>query len=486
MQLAQASTLPQTRDAIALEVCARARQLENIGKYEEARRVMSGFWTVIGERPDIDKLGREAQAEVLWRAGTLSGWIGSARQVTGSQAWAKDLIAESVRLFEDIGAVDRMASAETDLALCYWREGAMNEARVFYEQALSHAVAPATRVRILINFAIIEAQSDRYPEALSQLDQAAPTIDALEDDMMCGRYHTQRAIVLRRIGGSTNLDLALIENTAASYHYEKAGHIAYHALAENNIGHLLVEFQRYDDAHEHFNRASEAFTRERDLTKAAQVNETRARAFIAQQNYSAAIDVARAAVSALEKGDEPTLFAEALTTLGTALARFRQPAAAMESYVRAANVAKMAGDNTSAVRARLTSIEELHEALPPQDLISLYLDAENTLTGTVPAATLTQLRKCAKLTVDAVNALANPALAKDLVFKGKLQDEILRYEANLIRHALERAGGSITRAAELLGMTHQSLGEMLDVGRHKTLRQSPIKRRTKRSITRKR
>lgn len=485
MQLAQASTLPQTRDALALEVCTLARQLENIGDYEGARRALSGFWTVIGERPDIDNLSRDAQAEMLWRVGTLSGWIGSARQVNGAQAFAKDLIAESVRLFEDIGSVDRTASAETDLALCYWREGAMEEARVFYEQALSHATTSPTRVRVCINYAIVEYQCNRHPEALSLLDQAAPTLDGL-DDMMRGRYHTQRAIVLRRIGGPENLDLALIENTAASYHFEKAGHTAYHALAENNIGNLLLEFHRYDEAHEHLNRASEAFSRVRDLTKAAQTNETRARAFIAQANYAAAIDVALAAVTALKKGDEPAVLAEALITHGIALARFRQPAAAMESFVRAASVAKLAGDNTSVVRARLTSIEELHEALPPQDLISLYLDAENTLTGTVPAATLAQLRNCAKLTVDAVNGLANPALAKDLVFKGKLADEILRYEANLIRHALERAGGSITKAAELLGMKHQSLSEMLDVGRHKTLRQNPIKRRTKRSLTRKR
>lgn len=485
MQLVQASTQQQTRDALALEVCALARQHENVGDYEGARRALSGFWTVIGERPDIEKLSREAQAEMLWRVGTLSGWIGSARQVNGAQAFAKDLIAESVRLFEDIGSIDRMAAAETDLALCYWREGAMDEARVFYEQAFSHALAPATRARVCINHAIVEYQCNRHTEALLLLDQASPTIDAL-DDMMCGRYHTQRAIVLRRIGGSENLDLALIENTAASYHFEKAGHTAYHALAENNIGNLLLEFCRYDEAHDHLNRASEAFIRVRDLTKAAQVNETRARAFIAQENYPAAIDAALAAVTALEKGDEPAVLAEALITRGIALARFTQPSAAMECFVRAANVAKMAGDNTSAVRARLTSIEELHEALPPRDLISLYLDAENSLTGMVPAETLTQLRNCAKLTVDAVNSLANPALAKDLVFKGKLQDEILRYEGNLIRHALDRTDGSITKAADLLGMKHQSLSEMLDVGRHKTLRQTPIKRRTRRSLTSKR
>ena len=38
-----------------------------------------------------------------------------------------------------------------------------------------------------------------------------------------------------------------------------------------------------------------------------------------------------------------------------------------------------------------------------------------------------------------------------------LDTEVLRYEGNLIRRALEESGGSVTRAARLLGVTHQGL-----------------------------
>lgn len=49
-----------------------------------------------------------------------------------------------------------------------------------------------------------------------------------------------------------------------------------------------------------------------------------------------------------------------------------------------------------------------------------------------------------------------------------LPEETLRYESNLIKCALETAGGSITRAARLLGMTHQGLASILQ-GRHSHL-----------------
>jgi DNA-binding NtrC family response regulator len=61
-----------------------------------------------------------------------------------------------------------------------------------------------------------------------------------------------------------------------------------------------------------------------------------------------------------------------------------------------------------------------------------------------------------------------------------LDAEVLRYESSLIRQALEMAGGSVTRAARLLGVTHQGLAFILN-GRHSDLLsiRTPVKRRRK-------
>ena len=70
------------------------------------------------------------------RVGTLIGWLGGATQ-SQRQESAKDLITRSIEIFTERGEAEKVAEAQSDLALCYWREGAFNEARVFLQQALA-------------------------------------------------------------------------------------------------------------------------------------------------------------------------------------------------------------------------------------------------------------------------------------------------------------------------------------------------------------
>lgn len=67
-----------------------------------------------------------------------------------------------------------------------------------------------------------------------------------------------------------------------------------------------------------------------------------------------------------------------------------------------------------------------------------------------------------------------------------LSEEVRRYEGNLIKMALDASQGHITRAARLLGTTHQGLAYIL-LGRHKELlsARTPVRQR-RRSIVRKR
>jgi transcriptional regulator with PAS, ATPase and Fis domain len=51
------------------------------------------------------------------------------------------------------------------------------------------------------------------------------------------------------------------------------------------------------------------------------------------------------------------------------------------------------------------------------------------------------------------------------------------YEARLIEMALEDAGGSVTKAARLLGLTHQTLGAKLEKKHRKLLaKRTPVKK----------
>lgn len=463
------------QDRLVRHKCDLAKQLENAGDYEEAQGALEGLWSVVGEQPLVAGLGPATKAELLLRVGSLSGWIGSAQQIPHAQEFAKDLLAESARIFASLGQQEKAVEAQTDLALCYWRAGALDEAAIWFQEALSRATDVENRVRILINKAIVEIFSNRIDEALSQLTQAAPLLDQVEDHATHGRYHMQRAIAFRRRGGVENLDRALIENAAASFHLEQARHRRYLARVENNIAFILMEVERYDEAIEHLDRARQMFTALKDSGSVAQVNETRARVFLAQKRYADADEAAAAAVTILEQGDEQSLIAGALNTRGIALAQMGRYQASADCLSRAAEIAETGGDRVTSARARLTMVEQLKDFLPPADLLNLYLEADERIGQSPDADSVKYLRSASRVVISAAQRTLTVPI-EELLSGVSLKDEVRRYEGELIKLAMDKSEGQVTNAARLLGITHQGLCEMLKT-RHKSLRIKPPRAR---------
>ena len=98
---------------------------------------------------------------------------------------------------------------------------------------------------------------------------------------------------MRRRGGVENLDRALLDHAAARVHFEKANHRRYFARAQNNLGVIMLELGRYDEALETLEDARRTFADLDDVGTAAQVDETRARVYVAQQRYTEAEKLAR-------------------------------------------------------------------------------------------------------------------------------------------------------------------------------------------------
>ncbi len=88
-----------SRDERALIRCEMAATYIHAGQYEAARDALGELWIGVGERPNLEGLKHQAtRAEVLLQSGVLTGWLGSARNIVGSQEAAKDLITEAMRV----------------------------------------------------------------------------------------------------------------------------------------------------------------------------------------------------------------------------------------------------------------------------------------------------------------------------------------------------------------------------------------------------
>lgn len=116
--------------------CKVAGQLEEADKFDAALEVLDEVWSDVGELPSLSGLESETAAEVLLRAGALTAYIGSAKQIKGSQEVAKDLLTESLSIFEKEHNKLGEAEVQTQMALCYWREGSFDYARAMVQEAL--------------------------------------------------------------------------------------------------------------------------------------------------------------------------------------------------------------------------------------------------------------------------------------------------------------------------------------------------------------
>lgn len=412
--------------------CQLAKELEDAGNYEAARSAMGELWQHVGNRPSLNGLISEVAAEVLLRTGTLSGWIGSANQIEGAQEIAKDLISESITKFEALQKVEKVAEARVDLAICYWREGAFDEARVMLREVLNLLANKNSEqeARALVNSAVVEISLNRFNDAFRILMKAAPLFVTSQNHAAKGRFHLQLALVLKKLGFSENredyTDRALVEYSAASYHLEQAGHTRYRARVENNLGFLLLTLGKFIEAHEHLNRARLLFASLKDSGSTAQVDDTRARVLVAQGRNADAEKVVRAAVRTLEKGDEQSLLAEALTTQGVALARLGRFEEARLTLQRAGDVAERAGDVESAGVAAVTMIEELAGQLTAEEVADFYARADQLLEKSQQQETLARLRACARRVLEAGRRDVCEFAAPNFIYADERMGEVLR------------------------------------------------------------
>jgi len=488
--------------------CARAKELAEAGEFETARSSISEFWNRVGERPRIEGLDECARAELLLRAGALSGWIGSAQQIAGAQEAAKDLISESATIFEKLGLDEKVAESQIDLAICYWREGGYDEARVTLQQILARLGDQPSeqKLRALLNCGLVERSSLRYHDSLRIHRESASLFNESNNHALRGKFHNEFAAVLMNLGIAERrddyIDQALVEYAAASFHAEQAGNRRFLALVKNNVGYLFVSLRRFGEAHEQLDHARSLFEGLKDRGMVAQVDDTRARAFIDQGRFEKAESVARRSVLVLEEGDQLSLLAEALTTHGRALAKLGNAQLAHSKFGEAIATAQRAGDPESAGLAVLSIGEELADYLSHNELCSYYRMADSLLAESQYPEIKVRLGEYARrlmaqsqIEIGANGTNGHGSIEQQAAVtsafansgpEGSLEELVLNYEGDLIRQALESSGGSVTRAARSLGISHQGLAFILN-GRHRNLLsvRTPVKPR-RRSIIRNR
>jgi tetratricopeptide (TPR) repeat protein len=441
----------------------------HIGQYETAREALGELWQGIGRRPEVEKLKPQIAAEVLLQCGTLSGWLGGVQHVSGTQEKAKDLIFEALRMFKAQNQPAKVSEAQYELGMCYFRLGAYDEARIILEKALDALKEEedvSLKAKIFTRYSIIEIWTGRYHDAWNILEKAQEFFETCSDALK-GRWHGQRGLVLRKLATAEKrmdyADRAIIEFTAAIYHFEQAKHERHCGNALNNLAMLLYQLGRYSEAHENLDRTQAIFERHNDSGNLACVNETRARVFIAEHHYKEANHLIAGVIQTFEKGSEYAMLADAMILQGVIWSRLGQHDNSIHILRRAMTIAQESGAYSNAGLAALTLIEEHgKERLSDNELYNVYRRADELLNKTEDIQEKTRLIVCGRIVMRRLVGIS----INDKNFS--LPEVVHQQESEFIKEALELEQGVVTRAAKRLGVSHQALIRTLKT-RHQDL-----------------
>lgn len=449
----------KVRRTTATEMCEQLEELERAGDYAGLRALIAELW------PSRDSLTEIERAELLLRAGLLAGRTGESPEPGLPHETAKDMLTESMRIFERHGKRMKAAEAALGLGVSCKQDGTFDDALVWLRRAeeLTPADEKLLRCKTRLMCAIVEEDAGRLQEALQIHEEIARLfLPKLEDDGLAGKCHNERAIVLRRLWQATDkadyADAALIEYAAAGWHFERGGDLRCRAIIENNTAYLKLALGRPLDALENVQAALRVVERSKDRLLIASYEETHAQVLLALRRHRAAIAAARRSVRLLQIGGERALLVESFVTLGVCYARGGDKEGAFESFMAAIEVAEFIEFGDGLVKASIALLEELPD-LPASQRWEVHHKYLKHMAGSQDGSLIRRHSDCLAKTCEML-AVAGATNASELrpVWDGFSLDETLdALERFCIVLAFEEAGGCQTRAAKLLGISDSNL-----------------------------
>src|SRR5262249_2834381 len=147
--------------------------------------------------------------------------------------------------------------------------------------------------------------------------------------------------------------------------------------------------------------------------------------------------------------------------------------------------AETVGDLEGAGRAKLSIIEEFGDKISAKDLITTYRSAIDLLKTSQHPETGQRLITCADALLSTLEHLeVKDQESEEHTWEGfSFKDHVKESERTVLERALRDAGGSVTRAAQLLGFKHhQSLISLLNTRHSDLLKQRTTVRRRRRHL----
>jgi hypothetical protein len=177
-------TTPKLPIADVLQLIEEARNAEKLRDLKSLREILESFWTDFNEVPDFDTYEGHIKAELLRLSGSFLTFYAVSKGLRDLQLRAKNLLTQSIELFETLKLPEKVSEANIYLGFCYWNCGEVSEYEAIYNYLeMQFGKSPFHPVSLLlsINRLVIFIYCEKKVEALKLIEKTLRSIDYCED-----------------------------------------------------------------------------------------------------------------------------------------------------------------------------------------------------------------------------------------------------------------------------------------------------------------
>lgn len=382
--------------------CAIGREQIDIGNYKAACRILRPWWS-FGVWPKLEGLNYRSCADLLFTVGELAGCVASTKQLPGGQKHSEELLNGSIALFEQLGIRKLAAEGRIELAYCYFRQGLYDVGRATLTRVLAEITVDCWELRslALIRLGALERHAGRVKEALTILSEAT-TLAKLCGPWATGRCHLELASTYSELAIADKLanyfDEAKTFYSRALYEFVGIGNHRLSAITQNNLGVTMLSIGDYNTAELHLLQARKTLDSFDDRIRCAQVDDSLAQLYVAQERFNDADISIQRAIQTIEKGDEDAFLTEALTTKGLIYCKLKRHSQAKTVLENAYRLAQRCGDIEGAGKSLAVLVEEMFDLLGPEEQSDIAIRVVEIVRSSQGLSINKRLQKCLAIT----------------------------------------------------------------------------------------
>jgi tetratricopeptide (TPR) repeat protein len=412
----------------AVKLIEDARNAELCRDIATYRKVLNPVWENLEDEPSLGGLNILLQAEIFRCCGFFLSYYGKSRNLKDYQERGKNFLTKAINLFDAENLADKSAEAKVILALCYWYEGAIAEnelilSEIEAEYADNHL--HPVYLQICVNRLMAHYWKDEFPQALKMIEEISTPIELCTDIRLKTLFHTQAGITYQLL---EQPEKAIFHTKQAIKNAQRNGNIRYTASCLNNLGNVYKDIGKFDDAHRCVDQAYKTYIELEEFGYAANVLDTKAQIYLAENKLASGLIKINEALTILHKGEDFACLVEALFTKSKILLQFN----------RVKEAIKLLGELTDIANQR---IGEFAANKYLDEFIKLIYPLNNT----------------------------------------SYSNEVRNFKTHLLRQHLTDAELQISKAAETLGISHQSLSDILNNQFPELFIELGIRRRSRRN-----